>query len=73
MATEEELAGFEAPTLILACDEDVFFPGEAVARRVREIVPNLDGVEVLEGCRHIPSRRALENVNAKIAELLRDN
>jgi hypothetical protein len=73
MATGEELAGFEAPTLVFACDEDVFFPGEAVAKRAREIVPNLAGVEVLEGSRHVPSRRSLEHVNAKITELLQDN
>jgi pimeloyl-ACP methyl ester carboxylesterase len=71
MATTEELAAFEAPTLVFACDEDVFFPGEAVAKRAREIVPNLAGVEVLEGSRHIPSRRALEYVNAKIVDHLR--
>ncbi len=73
MATTEELAGFESPTLVFASGEDVFFPGEAVAKRAREIVPNLAGVEILEGSRHIPSRRALECVNAKIVELLQES
>lgn len=69
MSSEEELAEFEAPTLIFAAGEDVFFPGEAVAARARKIVPNLAGVEVLEGCRHVPSRLAFAHVNAKITEL----
>jgi pimeloyl-ACP methyl ester carboxylesterase len=73
MATEQELAGFEAPTLIFASDEDVFFPGEAVTTRAREIVPNLAGAEILEGCRHVPSRQSLSYVNEKIAALLRGN
>lgn len=73
MATEEELAGFEAPTLVFAGEEDVFFPGEVVATRAREIVPNLAGVEILEGCRHVLSRQLLAHVNAEIAGFLRNS
>lgn len=73
MATEEELEEFEAPTLIFASNEDVFFPGEAVAARAKEIVPNLAAVEVLEGSRHVPSRKYFAYVNAEIEKLLRNN
>ena len=73
MATQEELAGFGSPTLIFASREDVFFPGEAVVRRAGEIVPNLVGAEILEGCRHVPSRRSLTHINTRIAKLLQDN
>jgi pimeloyl-ACP methyl ester carboxylesterase len=47
MVTEEELRGFDEPVALFASEEDVFFPGEAVVARAREIVPNLVAAECL--------------------------
>ena len=70
MATEEELRGFGEPVAVFASAEDVFFPGDAVVGRAREIVPNLVAAECLRGCRHIPTKAALEHVNEEILALL---
>ena len=68
-ATSAELHGFAAPTLVLAAEHDTFFPGEAVARKAREVVPHAE-VRVLSGEAHVPGAEALRAANACIARLL---
>jgi hypothetical protein len=70
MATEEELRGFGEPVALFASEQDVFFPGDVVVARAREIVPNLVVAECLRDCRHVPTKTALEHVNKKILVLL---
>lgn len=69
-ATKEELSRFDAPTMVFAAEDDIFFPGEAVIRRAREIIPNLASAEILEG-RHVPSREGFVRINEEIERFLR--
>jgi pimeloyl-ACP methyl ester carboxylesterase len=69
-ATKAELADFPAPTLVIAAENDVMFPGQAVAKRAREIFPNLKEVECLQEATHYASKSDLEYVNKRIAEFL---
>jgi pimeloyl-ACP methyl ester carboxylesterase len=69
-ATEEELRGFRGPVAVFASEDDVFFPAQAVLPRAREIFPHLALAELLEGCRHVPSKVALEGVNERILAFL---
>lgn len=71
-ATAEELADFDSPTLVFAAENDIFFPGEAVLERAKEIVPNPVVAELLRGCHHIPSREAFVSINEKTQRLLRE-
>ena len=70
MATEEELAGFGGPVAVFAAEEDALFPARAVLPRAKEIFPNLALVELLEGCRHVPSMAVLGRVNERILAFL---
>lgn len=54
LATPGELAGFTAPTLVVAADDDVSFPGEALLARARALFPGLAETELLRDCRHSP-------------------
>jgi hypothetical protein len=54
----------------IASEDDVFFPARAVLPRAREIFPNLVQAEILEGCRHVPSKVALERVNERTLAFL---
>lgn len=69
-ATKEELSQFDAPTMVFAAEDDIFFPGEAVVDRARKIVPNLVSAEILEGCRHVPSREGFARINGEIERFL---
>ena len=69
-ATEEELRGFRGPVAVFASEDDVFFPARAVLPKAREIFPHLALAELLEGCRHVPSKVALERVNKRILAFL---
>jgi pimeloyl-ACP methyl ester carboxylesterase len=69
-ATEEELWGFGGPVAVFASEEDALFPARAVLPRAREIFPNLAVAELLEGCRHVPSKVALDRVNERILAFL---
>jgi 2-hydroxy-6-oxonona-2,4-dienedioate hydrolase len=53
LATDDELRRLTMPVLVLGAAEDISFPGEAVVRRVRAIVPHAEG-EVIAGCKHCP-------------------
>lgn len=71
-ATEEELAEYEAPTLLFASPDDLFFPARVVIPRARQIIPNLVAAESLPGCRHVPSAGAFAHVNDRILTFLRE-
>ena len=70
-ATEEELAEYEAPTLLFAAPDDLFFPARVVIPRARQIIPNLIAAESLPVCCHVPSARAFAHVNDRILAFLR--
>ena len=68
-ATGEELAGYEAPTLLFSAEKDLFFPAERVIPRAREIILNLE-TETLPHDRHVPSRETFARINARVAAFL---
>jgi len=68
-ATKEELAGYEAPTLLFSDENELFFPARRVIPRAREIVPNLE-TEALRGDRHVPSRETFARINDRVADFL---
>src|SRR4051812_3547057 len=53
LATDGELRRLTLPALALGGELDISFPGEAVARRVRSLVPHAE-VEVIPGCKYCP-------------------
>jgi pimeloyl-ACP methyl ester carboxylesterase len=69
-ATQAELADLAAPVLVIAAEKDVMFPGEAVVKRARKIIPNLIGAECLAGGTHYSSQADLTYVNRRIMEFL---
>lgn len=70
MATKEELGDFGGQVAVFASEKDAFFPARAVLLRAREIFPNLALAELLEGCRHIPSKAGLGRVNERVLAFL---
>jgi len=69
-ATVAELANFTAPTLVIAAELDAMFPGAAVAKRAKALIPNLIRVECLKGGTHYSSKADMEQINRWIIELL---
>lgn len=70
-ATKSELAKFTAPTLVLAGEKDIMFPGDAVLERAREIIPNLVAAERLDGCPHHPAKYR-EYITERIRRFLKE-
>lgn len=68
-ATKEELAGYEAPTLLFSAENDPFFPARRVIPRAREIVPNLEAVAILDD-RHVPSEETFAGINDRVTASL---
>jgi pimeloyl-ACP methyl ester carboxylesterase len=54
LAKPEELKSLTAPTLVIAADDDVSFPGDRVLARAAELFPKLAGTELIKGCKHSP-------------------
>ena len=69
-ATKAELSNFAAPTLVIAAEKDAMFPGDAVAKRAKEIIPHLTAVECLKGGTHYSSTLDLEHINKRLVEFL---
>jgi pimeloyl-ACP methyl ester carboxylesterase len=69
-ASKRELKRLQAPTLVIAAEHDAMFPGKAVIKRSREIIPNLVAAECLKGGTHYSSEKDMEYVNNRIWEFL---
>ncbi|MEM6292031.1 MAG: alpha/beta hydrolase [Myxococcota bacterium] len=54
LATPEAFAGFTRPTMVVAAEHDVSFPGSALLERAALVFPNLVRTELLEGSKHCP-------------------
>jgi pimeloyl-ACP methyl ester carboxylesterase len=50
--TRQDLDRFIAPTLVIAAGKDTLFPGQAVLKRAREVIPNLSAAEILPESSH---------------------
>ncbi|MEZ4251410.1 MAG: hypothetical protein R3B99_24630 [Polyangiales bacterium] len=57
---------------VIAAEQDVSFPGDALIARARSLFPTLAHAEVLEGMKHSPptTPEFREAFSAKIASLL---
>jgi len=69
-ATKAELLGLHAPTLIVAAEKDAMFPGYAVIRRSKEIIPNLVAAECLKGGTHYSSRQDMQTIIQRLQDFL---
>jgi len=68
----EDIKEYQAPTLLLAGEKDVLFPGEPVLKRAREIIPNVE-THLLQGCGHLyfSSEQRKMDIKKKVGEFLR--
>ena len=53
VATDAALRRLAMPVLALGASHDISFPGEALVRRVRAVLPHAEA-EVIADCRHCP-------------------
>lgn len=53
LASDQELAGLSMPTLVLAADDDISFPGAKVIDRLESLVPHVES-ELMPDCKHCP-------------------
>lgn len=64
----EEIRHFNAPVYIMAAKNDVYFPGEKIARRSRKLFPNLQEVYLMENSKHMPSKENYSIIQQKIKD-----
>jgi pimeloyl-ACP methyl ester carboxylesterase len=69
-ATTEELRAWQAPTLVLAAEHDVFFPARRVLPRARAIIPGLVAADQIDGSGHYPSPATRELIAERVADFL---
>jgi pimeloyl-ACP methyl ester carboxylesterase len=68
--TPEELAHFNAPTLVIAAERDRMFPATAVSQRAVEIFPNLVTAETIPGATHFLAPRFHPDLNERCISFL---
>ena len=49
---KEDIINYQAPTLLIAGEKDVLFPGDKVIRRAKEIIHNVE-THLLQDCGHL--------------------
>ncbi|QTD41773.1 alpha/beta fold hydrolase [Sporosarcina sp. Te-1] len=69
-ATMEELSNYQAPTLLIAAENDVFFPAEDVIPRAKEVFPSLPKTITLQGASHYQNERNLKVIIEEIEVFL---
>ncbi len=70
--TARELQNFRAPVLILASDEDIFFPASRVFPRAIKIFPERPTLCRISG-KHLPSEKTMERVCRRAARFLAES
>lgn len=53
LASDQDLKLLTMPTLVLAAEHDISFPGHAVVDRLRSVLPSIDA-ELISDCKHSP-------------------
>ncbi len=71
--SKEQLQRFQAPTLLITAENDLFFPARKVIPRSQELIKNLVATELLEGSCHYPSLEYLEKINQQIHSFLQSS
>ena len=69
LTTRDELAHFSAPTLIIAGQQDIFFPENKVKKTAEQIIPNLTAFHSFN-MGHFPSDNQLRTINHTIQNFL---
>ena len=64
----QEVENFKAPVYIIAARNDIYFPGEKIAKRSKELFSNLKEVFLLENSKHMPSKDSYSIIQKKIVE-----
>ena len=64
----KEIENFTAPVYIIAAKDDVYFPGEKIVERSKELFLNLKEVHLLENSKHMPSKKTFPIIQQKIKE-----
>ncbi len=64
----KDVANFKAPVYILAVKNDVYFPGEKIEKRSKELFSNLKEVHLLDNSKHMPSSKSYSIIQQKITE-----
>jgi pimeloyl-ACP methyl ester carboxylesterase len=59
-ATKEELSAFTSPALLIAAENDVFFPAKQVVPRATKIFSNLEKIITIENASHFQNIRNLD-------------
>ena len=70
--SSDELKAFTAPTLVLAAENDIYFPARLVLQRARAIIPNLAGAETLAHSGHIIDQELLPGIRERMRLFIRE-
>lgn len=64
----KEVKNFTAPVFVIAAENDIYFPGEKIARRCKKLFSNLKEVFLLKNSKHMPSKNTYPIIQQKIKE-----
>lgn len=64
----KDVKDFKAPVYIIAAQKDIYFPGEKIVKRSKELFLNLKEVYLLNSSKHMPSKESYSIIQEKIKE-----
>lgn len=64
----KDIQHFSKPVYIITASDDVYFPSEKIIKRSEDLFKNLNEVYVLEGSKHMPSKKYHSELQLKIKE-----
>lgn len=66
LASKEGLIKFKSPTMVIAGENDIFFPANQIIPRAKEIIPNLIVTEAISNMGHFPSKANQNHISEMI-------
>lgn len=68
LLTKKNVAHFDSPVYIITVSDDVFFPGEKMVKRSKELFNNLQEVHLLKNSKHMPGKETYGEIQMKMRE-----
>ncbi|MFC4322556.1 alpha/beta fold hydrolase [Litchfieldia salsa] len=72
LTEKQELTNYKSPTLVIAGQDDVFFPASKINKKAKDIISNLTGLKIYD-MGHFPSEGDLVLMNNEIQTFLKEH
>ena len=68
LLTKKNVEHFDSPVYIITVSNDIFFPGDKMAKRSKTLFNNLKEIHILKNSKHMPGKETYGEIQQKVRE-----